>query len=420
MNTDLDKLQPYPFEKLKALVGAVKPDASLRPVSLAIGEPKHPTPRFILDALVAHLDGMASYPATLGGEALRKSIAAWIERRHDVTLDPATQVLPVLGSREALFAFAQTVVDRGPSDRPHTRPVVVAPNPFYQIYEGAALLAGAEPQYLNTMPQNGFALEPGQLPEDVWARTQLLYVCSPANPTGNVLTLEKWRELFALSDRHGFVIASDECYSEIYPDEAVRPLSGLAAALQLGRRGFPRLVAFGSLSKRSNVPGMRSGFVAGDAGLLKKFLLYRTYHGSAMGTAIQSASVAAWDDEAHVRENRRLYREKFDQVLAILAGVPGAAMPEASFYLWLQTPIDDTEFAKRLLEQYNVAVVPGSYLAREARGVNPGKNFIRIALVAPLADCVEGARRLKAFYAQLSQGKNKNDGSAVGHRAGVR
>lgn len=415
MNTDLDKLQPYPFQKLSALLGTVKPEASLRPINLSIGEPKHATPRFILDALVDNLGGMSAYPATLGTEDLRKAIAAWVRRRHGVELDPAKQVLPVLGSREALFSFAQTVVDRKAD-----RPVVVAPNPFYQIYEGAALLAGAEAHFLNTLPDNGFALDLEQLGNDVWARTQLIYVCSPANPTGAVMRLEEWRRLFALSDRHGFVIASDECYSEIYFDEANPPLSGLAAALRLGRAGFPRLVSFGSLSKRSNVPGMRSGFVAGDADVLKKFLLYRTYHGSAMGTAVQAASASAWQDEAHVLENRRMYREKFEQVVALLAEPAGAAMPDAAFYLWLRTPIDDTEFAKRLFEQYNVTVVPGSFLAREVRGTNPGRHFVRIALVAPLADCLEAAQRLKQFYGQLTQGKNQNDGSAVGHRESVR
>jgi N-succinyldiaminopimelate aminotransferase len=414
MNPDLDKLQPYPFQKLAALLGPARPEPALKPINLSIGEPKHATPRFILDALVENLGGLSAYPATLGTEDLRHAIAGWIQRRHGVGLDPARQVLPVLGSREALFSFAQAVVDRHAD-----RPVVVAPNPFYQIYEGAALLAGAEPQFLNTLPGNGFALDLAQLPQETWARTQLLYVCSPANPTGAVLSMDEWARLFDLSDRHGFVIASDECYSEIYFDEANPPLSGLDAARRLGRAGFPRLVSFGSLSKRSNVPGLRSGFVAGDAEVLKKFLLYRTYHGSAMGTAVQAASARAWGDEDHVRENRRMYREKFEQVVAIL-GPAGATMPDAAFYLWLPTPIDDTEFAKRLFEQYNVTVVPGSFLAREARGVNPGRNFVRIALVAPLAECLEAAQRLKAFYAQFTQGKNKHDGSAVGHRESVR
>lgn len=416
MNPNLEKLQPYPFQKLAALLAGAKANSALRPISLSIGEPKHPTPQFILDALTESLGGLSSYPATLGSEALRAAIAGWIASRHGLPpLDPASQVLPVLGSREALFAFAQTVVDTSAG-----KPVVVAPNPFYQIYEGAALLAGAEPQFLNTLPENRFAMDFQQLPESVWQRTQLIFVCSPANPTGAVMSMAEWERLFALSDRHNFIIASDECYSEIYFDERHPPLSGLQAAHKLGRSGYPRLVSFGSLSKRSNVPGMRSGFVAGDAEILKKFLLYRTYHGSAMGTSIQAASAKAWQDETHVRDNRRLYREKFDKVVAILSEVIDVSLPDAAFYLWLRTPIDDTEFAKRLFEQYNVSVVPGSYLAREARGVNPGRNFVRIALVAPVGECVEAAQRLKQFYAQLLQGKNQNDGSAVGHRQSVR
>ena len=412
MDPNLSRLQPYPFQKLAALLAGVKPDASLRPISLSIGEPKHATPQFIRDVLIEELGGLASYPATAGGEPLREAIASWIERRYGIEkIDPATQVLPVNGSREALFAFAQGVVD-GSRDRP----AVVAPNPFYQIYEGAIILAGAEPHFLNLLPDNGFALDLQQLPEEVWKRTQLVYVCSPGNPTGNVMTLDEWRALFELSDRHGFVIASDECYSEIYFDENHPPLGGLQAAQKLGRGDFRRLVIFSSLSKRSNVPGMRSGFVAGDAAILAKFLLYRTYHGCAMNPAVQAASAAAWGDEKHVQENRRLYREKFERTLAILSPVTEVQMPDAAFYLWLRTPIADTEFAKQLFGQYNVTVVPGSYLAREARGVNPGRDFIRVALVAPVEECLEAAQRLKAFYSQLAKGKNKNDGFAVSHR----
>ncbi len=412
MNPDLSRLQPYPFQKLAALLAGAKPDASRKPISLSIGEPKHATPQFIRDVLVEQIGGLSSYPATAGTDALRKSIGGWIERRYGIgKIDAAKQVLPVNGSREALFAFAQTVVDAS-----RDKPVVVAPNPFYQIYEGAILLAGAEPQFLNLLPENRFALDLGQLDEQTWARTQLLYVCSPGNPTGSVLTLDEWRALFDLSDRHGFTIASDECYSEIYFDEGRPPLGGLEAAYKLGRRDFRRLVAFSSLSKRSNVPGMRSGFVAGDAAILEKFLLYRTYHGCAMNPAVQAASAAAWNDEAHVIENRRLYREKFDKALAILAPVLDVQMPDASFYLWLRTPLADTDFAKQLFEQYNVTVVPGSYLAREAHGVNPGRNFVRVALVAPVEECVEAMQRLKDFYSQFARGKNKNDGLAVGHR----
>jgi N-succinyldiaminopimelate aminotransferase len=412
MDPNLSTLQPYPFQKLAALLAGVKPDASLRPISLSIGEPKHATPQFIRDVLIEQLGGLSSYPATAGGEPLRKAIAGWLERRYHIEkIDPATQVLPVNGSREALFAFAQAIVDRS-----RERPVVVAPNPFYQIYEGAIILAGAQPHFLNLLPENGFALDLQQLPEEVWSRTQLVYVCSPGNPTGNVMTLDEWQALFEMSDRHGFVIASDECYSEIYFDEKRPPLGSLEAAQRLGRGDFRRLVMFSSLSKRSNVPGMRSGFVAGDAEILAKFLLYRTYHGCAMNPAVQAASAAAWGDEAHVRENRRLYREKFERTLAILSTAMQVEMPDAAFYLWLRTPIADTEFAKQLFGQYNVTVVPGSYLAREAHGVNPGQNFIRVALVAPVEECLEAVQRLKAFYSQFSKGKNKNDGFAVSHR----
>jgi N-succinyldiaminopimelate aminotransferase len=399
MDPNLARLQPYPFQKLAALLAGVTPNASLRPISLSIGEPKHATPRFIRDELIAQLGGLSSYPATAGSEALRKAIAGWIERRYRIAgIDPATQVLPVNGSREALFAFAQAVVDGS-----RERPVVVAPNPFYQIYEGAIILAGAEPQFLNLLPDKGFALDLQQLPEEIWSRTQLIYVCSPGNPTGNVITLDEWRALFELSDRHGFIVASDECYSEIYFGEDRPPLGALEAALCLGRGDFRRLVIFSSLSKRSNVPGMRSGFVAGDADILAQFLLYRTYHGCAMNPAVQAASAVAWNDEEHVVENRRLYREKFEKTLAILAPVTEVAMPEAAFYLWLRTPIADTEFAKQLFGQYNVTVVPGSYLAREAHGINPGRNFIRVALVAPIEDCLEAAQRLRAFYCQICE-----------------
>lgn len=412
MDPNLSRLQPYPFQKLSALLAGVAPPDSLRPISLSIGEPKHTTPPFIRDALVENLGGLSSYPATAGGEPLRKAIAAWIGRRYHIDrIDPATQVLPVNGSREALFAFAQAVVDTT-----RERPAVVAPNPFYQIYEGAIILAGAQAHFLNLLAGNRFAPDLTQLPQEVWKRTQLVYVCSPGNPTGSVMTLEQWQALFELSDRHGFVIASDECYSEIYFDENRPPLGGLQAAQCLDRGDFRRLVTFGSLSKRSNVPGMRSGFVAGDAQILAKFLLYRTYHGCAMNPAVQAASAAAWNDEKHVLENRRLYREKFEKTLALLSGVTDVTMPEASFYLWLRTPIADTQFAKQLFEQYNVTVVPGSYLAREAHGVNPGENFIRVALVAPVEECLEAAQRLKAFYSQFAKGKNKNDAIAISHR----
>lgn len=400
MNPRLDLLQPYPFEKLKALFAGIEPNGALRPISFGIGEPKHPTPRFIRDALAESLGGLANYPTTAGSEALRQCIASWLERRYRLPrVDPASQVLPVTGSREALFAFAQTVVDG-------TRPgaLVLCPNPFYQIYEGAALLAGATPVFANSDPSRNFAPAFDRIADDVWPRVQLVYVCSPGNPTGAVLSLEDWRQLFALSDRHGFVIASDECYSEIYFDEGKAPLGALEAAHRLGR-GFERLVMFSSLSKRSNVPGLRSGFVAGDAALLGRFLLYRTYHGGAMNPAVQSASVAAWNDEAHVRENRAAYVAKFAEVTPMLAQVLDVALPDAGFYLWAdvsRTGLSDTEFAARLYAEQHLTVLPGSYLAREADGINPGANRVRMALVATPEECREGAERIVAFCRGLA------------------
>jgi N-succinyldiaminopimelate aminotransferase len=393
LNPRLSRLQPYPFERLRQWFADVTPNPALAPINLSIGEPKHPTPALVTDALAAGGAGLSHYPMTIGAPALREAIAAWLARRHGLpALDPATQVLPVLGSREALFAFAQTVVD---GSRPGA--TVVMPNPFYQIYEGAALLAGAEPYCVNADPERGFAAAWQDVPDAVWARTQLLYVCSPDNPTGRVTTHDEWRRLFELSDRHGFVIAADECYSEIYFDEARPPPGALAAAHALGRSSFPRLVSFGSLSKRSNAPGLRSGYVAGDAGLVKAFLLYRTYHGSAMSPAVAAASVAAWNDEAHVRANRALYAAKFAALQPRLAAALPAPMPDASFYLWAATPIDDAVFAKRLLAEQAVTVLPGSYLARDARGVNPGRGYVRIALVANLAECTQAIERIVAL-----------------------
>ncbi|MGE0806863.1 MAG: succinyldiaminopimelate transaminase [Burkholderiaceae bacterium] len=396
MNSLLKKLQPYPFERLKELLAGLQPPAELAPLNLSIGEPKHATPALIKDALVANLSGLAGYPATAGTEALRVAIADWLKRRYGLrALDPLKQVLPINGSREALFAFAQTVVDAGGGAR------VVCPNPFYQIYEGAALLAGAEPFFVEQSPDNDFRIDWQAVPEAVWARTQLLYVCSPGNPTGAVLTLDEWRWLFEMADRHGFAIAADECYSEIYFDEAAAPLGALQAAQALGRDDYRGLVVFSSLSKRSNAPGMRSGFVAGDAELLRPFLLYRTYHGSAMSLPVQAASVAAWRDEAHVVDNRRLYREKFDAVTPLVAQALQTARPEAGFYLWARVPDgDDLAFCRRLYAQYNVLVLPGSFLSREHQGRNPGRGFVRIALVDSLASCVEAAHRLQ----RLAQG----------------
>ena len=393
MNPLLDLLQPYPFQKLAALFKGVQANPAYKPVSLHIGEPKHTTPQFICDALSANLNGLANYPTTLGSDALRGSIAGWIARRYNLpagAIDPKTQVVPVNGSREALFSFAQAVIDRS-----RNQPVVVCPNPFYQIYEGAALLAGATPQFFNTLPQDNFALNFDQLSADVWQRTQLIYVCSPGNPNGHVMPLSEWKTLFEMSDRYGFVIAADECYSEIYFDTP--PLGALEAAQQLGRGDFRNLVIFSSLSKRSNVPGLRSGFVAGDAKILEKFTLYRTYHGCAMNPAVQAASIAAWNDEAHVAENRRLYKEKFSKVIEILKPALPVVLPDASFYLWLRVPIADTRFAQELHRDYNVTVLPGSFLARDVRGINPGENFVRIALVAPLEETLDAAHRIKEY-----------------------
>jgi len=414
MNPLLPKLQPYPFERLKGLTQGVLGNAAYRPISLGIGEPKHPTPAFIKQALTDSLDGLASYPATAGEPALREACTRWMQRRYGLDLNANTQILPVNGSREALFALAQVVID--PTQHQAAGgPTVVSPNPFYQIYEGAALLSGARIVYANSDPARNFAADWSSISDEVWATTQLLFVCSPGNPTGAVMPLSEWQKLFELSDKHGFVIASDECYSEIYFREGVgaAPLGGLQAASQLGRHDFKNLIMLTSLSKRSNVPGMRSGFVAGDAALIKAFLLYRTYHGSAMGPAIQRASVAAWDDEAHVVENRRLYRHKFEQVTPILAEVMNVALPDAGFYLWAEVPAvceaaaqaagmsTDEWFTRELLAQYNVAVLPGSYLARSAHGVNPGQGRVRLALVAGSDECVEAAQRIHAFIKTL-------------------
>ncbi|MFM6996869.1 MAG: succinyldiaminopimelate transaminase [Limnohabitans sp.] len=398
MNPLLKKLQPYPFERLRQLFAAVTPAPHLRHISLGIGEPRHATPAFINETLAQAIPGgLSTYPATGGEPALRKACAGWLERRYGLTLDPMTEVLPVNGTREALFALAQTVVD--PTREGAT---VVCPNPFYQIYEGAAYLAGAQPHFVPSDPARNFACDWDQVPEDVWARTQLVYVCSPGNPTGAAMPLSEWAKLFELSDRHGFVIASDECYSEIYFRDTP-PLGGLQAAAELGR-DRRRLIALTSLSKRSNVPGLRCGFVAGDAALLKDFLLYRTYHGSAMSPIVQAASVAAWGDEAHVQDNRQQYRTKFAQVTPVLAQVLDVALPDASFYLWAGVPAqwagDDVAFAQALYAQAHVTVLPGSYLAREVNGHNPGRGRVRLALVAETAECLEAAHRIVDFVRQ--------------------
>jgi len=393
LNPFLNKLQPYPFERLRGLLTGVTGSPAHPALNLSIGEPKHPTPALIRDALVGNLDGLSAYPATAGTPALREAIAAWLQRRYGLRpIDPVTEVLPVNGSREALFAFAQAVID------PAGTPRVVCPNPFYQIYEGAALLAGAEPYFVEQWPQTRFRCDWASVPEAVWADTRLLYACSPGNPTGAVLSLDDWRLLFELSDRHGFTIAADECYSEIHFDDSAPPMGALQAAQALGRDDWRRLVVFSSLSKRSNAPGLRSGFVAGDAAILKRFLLYRTYHGSAMSLPVQAASIAAWGDEAHVVANREMYRRKFDAVTPVLAGVLETGRPDAGFYLWARVPGgDDETFCRDLFAQYNVLVLPGSFLARDHDGRNPGRGFVRIALVDTLASCVDAAQRIERF-----------------------
>ncbi|WAN08640.1 succinyldiaminopimelate transaminase [Stutzerimonas balearica] len=398
MNDALNLLQPYPFEKLRALLAGAQPPADKRPIALSIGEPKHRSPEFVARALADNLEQLAVYPTTLGLPALREAIAGWAERRFGLAagaVDPARQVLPVNGTREALFSFTQAVVNRADEG------LVVSPNPFYQIYEGAALLAGAQPHYLPCLAENGFNPDFDAVPTDVWQRCQILFLCSPGNPTGALVPLETLKRLIALADEHDFVIAADECYSELYFDEANPPAGLLSACAALGRHDFKRCVVFHSLSKRSNLPGLRSGFVAGDADILKAFLLYRTYHGCAMPVRVQLASAAAWNDEIHVRANRELYRAKFEAVLQILEPVLDVARPDGGFYLWPKTPIDDQRFTRELFEQEHVTVVPGSYLSREVEGLNPGADRVRMALVAPLAECIEGAERIRAFIERL-------------------
>ena len=391
MNPDLDKLKPYPFERLRALFKGIEPPAGLDHIPLSLGEPRHPTPAFIGEAVLSHLHGLAAYPLTKGSAELRQAIAEWLERRFELPgVDPDTQVLPVSGTREALFALAQAVIDR-------SRPAaVLMPNPFYQIYEGAALLAGAEPVYLNCDPHSGRPRFHA-VSADTWRRCQLLYICSPHNPTGAVIPREELVALMELADEHDFVIAADECYSEIYFDEGAPPVGLLQAAAASGRRDFRRCVVFHSLSKRSNAPGLRSGFVAGDAALLERFLRYRTYQGCAMPPHHQVASRLAWQDEGHVRDNRRLYGEKFDAVLEILGDALEVTRPEAGFYLWARTPGSDEAFARELFARQHVTVLPGSYLSREHEGVNPGAGRVRMALVAPLEECVDAARRIRRY-----------------------
>ena len=391
MNPDLARLQPYPFEKIRALLAGVTP-APLPAISLAIGEPKHPTPAFIHVAVIASLNGLANYPLTKGTPALSEAIAGWLTRRFQLpvgSVDPQQHVIPVNGTREAIFALAQAVVDRSQNA------AVVMPNPFYQIYEGAAFLAGAEPVFLPCLQENGFIPDFTSVPAAVWKRCQLLYICSPGNPTGAVMPLETLQQVLGLAEKHNFIVASDECYSELYFDEDQPPLGLLQAAALMGNTAWKRCVVFHSLSKRSNAPGMRSGFVAGDADILKQFLLFRTYHGCAMPPPFQVASIAAWNDEEHVRENRDQYRQKFTAVMDILAPVMNVQMPQASFYLWPQTPGDDAVFTREVFARAHVNIVPGSYLSREVNGLNPGAGRIRMALVASVAECIEAAQRIR-------------------------
>ena len=394
MNHALTQLQPYPFEKLRALLGSVKPAADKRAIALSIGEPKHESPVFVAQAMADNLDKLAVYPSTIGLPALRQAIGQWCERRFGVPagwLDADHHILPVNGTREALFAFTQAVVNRADDG------LVVSPNPFYQIYEGAALLAGATPHYLPCLESNGFNPDFDAVPAEVWKRCQILFLCSPGNPTGALVPMDTLKKLIALADEHDFVIAADECYSELYFDEDAPPPGLLTACAELGRSDFKRCVVFHSLSKRSNLPGLRSGFVAGAAEIIKPFLLYRTYHGCAMPVQTQLASIAAWQDEAHVRENRDQYRAKYDAVLDILQPVLDVQRPDGSFYLWAKVPGSDAEFTRDLFEAQHVTGVPGAYLSREVDGVNPGAGRVRMALVAPLAECIEAAERIREF-----------------------
>ena len=392
MNPDLSRLQPYPFQKLAELKAGCTPPADLDPIALSIGEPKHPTPAFIAEEVITHLNKLSQYPMTRGDHALRDTIAKWLGRRFSLpenSIDPERHILPVNGTREALFAFAQAVVDR------NTSPLVIMPNPFYQIYEGAALLAGAECRYLPCMEADNYLPDFEQVSASDWDRCQLLYLCSPGNPTGAVIQKEQLQSLIRLAEKHDFIIASDECYSEIYWDEDNPPPGLLQAAAEMGHTDYRHCVVFHSLSKRSNAPGLRSGFVAGDAAVIEKFHLYRTYHGCAMPPPFQAASIKAWQDERHVEKNREEYRQKFAMAIEQLSPVADVRLPDAGFYLWLKTPTNDVDFARTLYDRYHVTVLPGSFLSREVCGVNPGRNHVRLALVAPLDECIEAVKRIR-------------------------
>ena len=399
MNPRLARLHPYPFQRLASLIGDITTDDSKPAIHLSVGEPRHAPPEFVLEAVRQHLDGLSVYPTTRGEPGLRQAIAGWLQQRFRLATppDPDRHVIPASGTREALFSIAQAVVDG--SAKP--QPVVMMPNPFYQIYEGAALLAGAEPYYLNTTADNDYQIDIEAVPTDIWRRTALIYVCSPGNPTGAVLGHEAYARLLQLAEQHDFIIASDECYSEIYFDAGDPPLGLLQVADKLGIQDYRRCLVFHSLSKRSNLPGLRSGFVAGDGEAMAQYLQYRTYHGATLSPVTQAASTVAWQDETHVVDNRQRYQEKFTAVLAILQTVLDVYQPDAGFYLWPRVPLDDTEFTHRLLAQENVLVLPGSYLSRDANGINPGRNYVRLALVGTLEECVEAAERIKRFIEKL-------------------
>jgi N-succinyldiaminopimelate aminotransferase len=398
MNPGLSHLHPYPFEKLRQLKEGLIPETDRYPIALFVGEPQHPVPEFIRSAIVDNLQDLKKYPTSLGIPELREAASAWLEARFGLkagTVDPETQVLPVAGTREALFSFAQALID------PAEQPIVLMPNPFYQIYEGAALLAGAEPHYLNTSATNRFVPEFDRVAEDTWRRCALIYICNPGNPTGAVMPMAQLQQLIDLAERHDFVIASDECYSEIYRDEHNPPPGLLQAAQAMNNDRFRNCVVFHSLSKRSNAPGLRSGFVAGDADIIAQFARYRSYHGCTLPLPTQKASIAAWSDEEHVRANRRLYREKFEAVGGILGDIWRMETPEAGFYLWPETPVPDTEFTRELFLRQNITVLPGRFLSRPADGIDPGENHVRIALVQPLAECIEAAQRIKDYLRTL-------------------
>ncbi len=400
MNPNLLQLHDYPFQKLARLTHGIESPASKTHIALSLGEPQHAAPDFVPDTITANLPGLTTYPNTKGALPLRRAIADWANRRYQLEqhpLDPERHILPTCGSREALFSIAQAVVDKSAP----RRPVVMMPNPFYQIYEGAALLAGAEPWYLNTVESNGYAPDLDNVPVAVWERTQLLYLCSPANPTGAVLDSDQLQQILELAERFDFVIAADECYSEIYFAEDQPPAGLLQVADTLGAKDHQRCLVFQSLSKRSNLPGLRSGFVAGDGEIMRRYLQYRTYHGCTVPTLTQAVSIAAWRDENHVRANRDQYRAKFSAVLEILAPLLRVQHPAAGFYLWPETPIDEERFCRELLAQQNVKVLPGSYLSRKADGVDPGKRRVRIALVAELDECIEAANRIRQFIGTL-------------------